>query len=681
MSNKELVGKLLKNAVVYPPDRPRGERISDYRVHMESGQRLELDNRAKQYVVQEVGDNRPKQILVISDWHLGSTSSDMDKMDELLYYVLSNPDVMVIFAGDEIEGWSGGKYSQSIDAKTDLDAQQQVEFMRMMYFEPLAEAGRILGMVSEYWGHPGWLSEKTLNVWRTMIGDLDIKLIKNGGSLVLKNPDDIKNKKPGHIIKVWHNPPKGNSIDEVAGQREVMQNTSESARPDGSVAGHIHRMQVAREVYSGATYPVYYVSAGTVKGSSPHLAPDLFGTQLGLSMAEPQGQGIQVIPSKGRRPEIAIPFANLKQGQILNNAMDHLNRVEQLGLREELLERIYTKIPHPVISYPEGESKLGHRYKEQSLSRKINVGGEKIKNPYSEIEMKAPYSTLSMEIQTRLPLTMELVSNVRMGSTVEGFKSLKGHLKEVVDNPHRMLLFLRNVIDKNAGKLDKRVEVLDKFVKLINETVDEDNNVNGQTLAIMMCESLRQDDWKKSSNGRIPVAPGSYIASKTGIPMIHHLSLLKLAIGPTSSGKTKTIYPVVTADKAENYGSNSKPTWGLERLYDLQIHEKPGVVVGTHMPNAGVATFYDPSNAYTKFPMLLAPGWWSGATDLSKGNVKEGADPGQAVIFLPGKLQSDYTAFPTATFEETKYTEDALMLFKGLEILGLTDGIMRKTKR
>lgn len=683
MHQKEIDTKLLKNVKVFPADRPRDERIVDYRIHMESGQRIEIDTRGKLRVEHTVSDMRPKQIIVISDWHLGSTASDMDKMDELLEYVLSNPDVMVIFAGDEIEGWSGGKHSQSIDSKADLDAQQQIEYMRMMYFEPLAEAGRILGMVSEYWAHPGWLADKTLNAWKSMIGNLDIKLIQNGGYLVMKYPNDTNGS--GQTVKVWHNPPGASKYDELSGQRAVMQNISESARPDGSVAGHIHRMQVAEEVYAGAKYKVYYISAGTTKGTNLQLPTDLFGTQLGLTRPDPQGEGVTIIPKRGRREKMNIPFANLKQGQMAIDAVTLLDRVEQLGKREELLELIHQPKNKrgveegPIISYPTGSNRLGARYVEDRPVGKVTVGGETVKNPYSKIEMKAPYSTLNLDIRTELPVALELVANARIGSTLEGFKDLQGFMREVAENPHRLVLFLRNMVDKDAGRLPHRIDVLDKFVQLIGK---DGERTNYQTLAIMMCESMRQSAWKgkvgKKSN-QLPVAPASYVATATGIPLIHHLSLLKLSIGP-GDGR-KTIYPVVTADKAEGHGSGSKPEWALQRLYDLHIHEKPGLVVGTHMANAGAAIFYDDSNAYTKYPMLVAPGWWGKAVDsIGKGNVKPGAEPGQAIIFMPGKTQEDYLAFPTISREETEYMHDALMLLKGLEILGLKDKVLKKTK-
>lgn len=687
----EQESKVLKVVSVYPPDRPNKEREVDYRVHMETGQRLELDNRGKQLVVHEVSDMRPKQILVISDWHLGSTSSDMKMMDEMRDYVLSNPDVLVIFAGDEIEGWSGGKHSQSVDAKADLDAQQQLEFMRMIYFEPLARAGRIMGMVSEYWGHPGWLSDKTLNVWRAMVDGLDIKIIQNGGYLVLKYPNGDT-----HKVKVWHNPPKGSKWDEVDGQRVVMQNTSESSRPDGSVAGHIHQMQVAEEVYAGAKRKVYYVSAGTVKGTSAELSPDLFGTQLGLSRPGPQGEGVTNVPKKGRREQMNIPFASLKHARVMRRAVGLLDRIESQGIKDELIEKIRNEVEKaPVIYYPPGSNRLGERYREERPADKLMVGGSTVRNPYSKMEMKAPYSVLSMEIRTKLPIALELIANARFGSTLEGYKDLSGFVREIAENPHRLIVFLRNMIDKNAGSLPHRVEVLDKFVDLING-VGNEKGIKGQSLAIMMCESMRQESWKSAvATGEVeeyindrgktrmrkvyspPLAPGSYIASMTDVPMIHHLSLLKLAIGP--GNRSKTIYPVVTADKAEGHGSGSKPEWGLQRLYDLHIHEKPGVVVGTHLANAGAATFYDASNAYTNYPVLVAPGWWAGAVDsIGKGNVKQGAEPGQAVILMPGLSQSDYLSFPTVSRGETEYVHDALLLLKGLDILGLTDKVLKR---
>jgi len=90
-------------------------------------------------------------------------------------------------------------------------------------------------------------------------------------------------------------------------------------------------------------------------------------------------------------------------------------------------------------------------------------------------------------------------------------------------------------------------------------------------------------------------------------------------------------------------------------------------------------TFFDGSNPETKNPILVAPGWFADYVDtMGKGNVMHGAEPGQAVIFMPGKTQNDYLAFPTVNADETAYIHDALMLLKGLEVMSLTDAVMKK---
>lgn len=670
----------------YPANRPGGERIGDFRELMTRAQRLELDNMGKLVVVRAVGDNRPKQILVLSDFHLGSVASSIEDMVRLRDYVLANPDAGALFAGDEMEGNSGGKHNSTIDAKATIDAQQQVEFLRTMFFEPLARAGKVLGMVSEYWAHPGWIFDATtLNVWRTMVEDLDIPLIQNGGDLVIQFPNGYE-----HVIKVWHNPPGASKDDELSGQRVVMQKTTESARPNGSVAGHIHRMGVAEEVYAGARTRVYYISAGAVKGSNPDMPRDPFGVRLGLGLAEPQGQGVTITPRKGRRPDINIPFGSLKEGKMVLDAVSLLNRVDSQGMRSELLEKIRNKVEDkPKIFYKSDSSRLGHRYRDERPLEKLVIGGETITNPYSHMEMKVPYSLLSYEIQTRLPIALHLIANARIGAGTEGYKDLRGYMRGLAEKPHALMVFLRNMIDREAGRLPNRIEVLDKLVDLIKGNSD-------QMLAIMMCESMRQDAWKLAratsedeesvgERGKVktrkvytpPVAPASYVATATGTPLVHHLSLLKLAVGPGRG--SKTIYTGALADKLDGHGSNARPEWGLSRLYDLHIHEKPGFVTGGHMKHAGAMRVFDQFNAETDNPIFVAPGWWADAVDsMGKGNVQVGAEPGQAIIFMPGKNPADYLAIPTVSAEETEYMHDALLLLRGLEILNLTEKVLRK---
>lgn len=659
----------LRTLKSFPEFRSEDDRVRDFKEAMERLQRLEMDAMGRDRVVRKIENNpnnEPVQVIVWSDLHLGSIAGDLDEMERIRDYILENENVFVILAGDEIEGLVG-KYLSTNAAKTPINVQQQIEFLRIMFLEPLAENGKIVGMVSEYWGHPGWIADATtINPWISMAGGLDIPIIINGGDLTLKFKNGYE-----HTTKVWHNPPKASADDELTGQREVMQKTSQSVRPEGSAAAHIHRMAVAQEFYAGADSTVYYISAGTAKGSNPNKPRDLFGIRLGASLSEPSGQGVNIVPPRGRRKDINIPFASLEEGKISHEALTLLNRAEAQGLKDELLERIHKKEPAPKISYLPSYSRLAPRYKEaRPTLDKITVGGETIKNQFTGMEMVVPYDTLAFDIETELPIALNLLANARIGasSSIEGFKDMSKFVKDLARDPHSLMIALRNMIDKGAGKLKNRVDVLDKLVDLINSS----ETTNNQFLAIMMDESLRQGDWKnKVGKGpeHLGMAPGSYLAQETDIPLIHHLSLLKLSIGPAKG--PKTLYTGVLADKLENHGSKARPEWGLSRIYDLYLQEKPGFVAGGHM-SAGTMTVFDRSNPETRYPKLIAPGHWAGADDTGgKGNVKIGANPGQAIIFMPGRGPKDYNAFATASVEQTEYMKDALMILEGIKLLKL----------
>lgn len=665
----------LKTVRNFPEFRSDDDRVSDFKGAMERLQRMEMDAMGRDKVVRKVETNDPIQIIVWSDLHLGSIAGDLQEMERIRDYILDNDNVFVIFAGDEIEGLVA-KYLSTNAAKTPINVQQQIEFLRIMFFEPLANAGKVVGMVSEYWGHPGWIADATtINPWISMAGGLDIPIIINGGDFGIK----FKNGEE-HAIKIWHNPPGASANDELSGQRDVMLKTSKSVRQNGSGAAHIHRMAVAQELYAGSESTVYYISAGTTKGSNPNKPRDLFGIRLGAALAEPSGQGVNILPAKGRRKTMSIPFASIEEGAVAKKAMTLLNKVESLGIKTELMERILKKEPAPKISYLPSYSRLAPRYREDKPTlNKITVGGETIKNQFTGMEMKVPYDTLAFDIETELPIALNFLANVRIGSSssIEGFKDMSKFVKDLATKPHSLMIALRNMIDKGAGKLKNRVDVLDKLVDLINSS----ETTNNQFLAIMMDESLRQGDWKnKVGKGadHLGMAPGSYLAKKTNILLIHHLSLLKLSIGPAKG--PKTLYTGVLADKLENHGSKSRPEWGLSRIYDLYLQEKPGFVAGGHM-SAGTMTIFDRSNPETKYPKLIAPGWWAGADDTGgKGNVKIGANPGQAIIFMPGRGPKDYNTIATASVEQTEYMEDALMILEGIKLLKLDPKSILKRK-
>lgn len=680
---------------------------------VEKSQKIERNYMGRDEVTLYTRSSDSMMLVCGSDLHIASLATNHMAVIDLFSYVMENENATLVLLGDEIEGLKE-KYMQTNTARTVIDSHKQIDIMGEL-LRPLVEKDKVAAMVSGYWGHNGWIEDSTtINPWIMLAKEMGFdqrRILKNGGRINFKFPNGYV-----HSETIWHNPSGKSKYDTVYGLRNAAFGTSQSSRSDGYLSGHIHRMGVGKELFSGAKTSVYFISSGTAKGSSTEVPLDRFGIKLGAPPTDPLGQGVIVEPRKNGRKEKNYPFASFEQGQKANDALRLLDWVEGKGMTEELLQKIRSEVEaKPKITLIGRKSKVsGEEHMEDRPVDTVKVEGGWVTNPYSKMRMKPTYDSLTYDVKTKLPVTLHLLGNARLGSSSEGYEDLKKyHEEQVINNPHSLVVFLRNMIDKESGTSPQRMEILDKFKEIINGAKD-------QTLAIMMCESMRNSSWRskvktgeefvdqygnvvdleelddyddvdedgkplKKPKKRIlysmPLAPGSYLSDATDTPLIHHLSLIELHIGPNGSLNDKPKYTGHLADKEMRHASYSRPEFGLRRLYDLYIPEKSGFVAGGHMPHAGSMMFYDGSNPETKTPILIAPGWFAKYVDtMGKGNVMPGASPGQAIIFMPGTRKRDYFAFPTVSADETSYMQNAFTLIEGLEILGLTDQVLKRTK-
>lgn len=678
---------------------------------VEKSQQIERNYMGRDEVTLNTRTSESLMLVCGSDLHIASLATNHQAVIDLFGFVMSNKNAMLVLLGDEIEGLKE-QYFNTNTARTVVDTHKQIDIMAEL-LRPLIEKDKIAAMVSGYWAHNGWVEDSTtINPWIMMAKEMGFdqrRIIKNGGRVNFRFPNGYI-----HSETIWHNPSGKSKYDTVYGLRNAAFATSESSRSNGYMNGHTHRMGVGKELFSGAKTAVYFIASGTAKGSSADVPFDRLGGKLGAPLTDPLGQGVIIEPRKRDRKEKSYPFASFQQGQMANNALRLLDLMESKGMTAELLEKIRTEVESkPRISLIARKSRVsGEEQMEDKPVDAVKVEGGWVTNPYSKMKMKPTYDSLAYDIKTKLPVTLHLLGNARLGSSSEGYGELKKYHQElVVGNPHSLVVFLRNMIDKEAGNSPQRMEILDRLKEIINGAKD-------QTLAIMMCESLRNSSWrskvkigeeyvdasgkavnieefnedaedeegkpvnkpKKRTLYSMPLAPGSYLSNATDTPLIHHLSLIKLMIGPNGSLNEKPGYSGAFADKEMQHASYSRPEFGLRRMYDLYIQEKPGYVAGGHMPHAGAMMFYDGSNAETKTPILVAPGWFAKYVDtMGKGNVMPGSAPGQAIIFMPGSNKEDYFAYPTVDADETGYMQDAFTLLKGLEILGLTEQVMRRS--
>jgi hypothetical protein len=676
------------------------EIVERYYAQVKPAQEIERNYIGRDECQIDLKSNKSIILVCVSDLHIGSMATDTDAIKEIFDFVVSTKNAKMILLGDEIEGMSG-KYMNTNMARVLGDTQKQKDVLAQLLI-PVVKEDKLAAMVANYWGHNGWEEDATTtNPWldmAKMIGLSPDRVIRNGGRVTFKFPNGCV-----HSDTIWHNPPGNSKYDTVFGLRNAALASSESNRTDGYMNGHIHRMGVAKELYSDAKKAVYYISSGTAKGSSKETPPDRFGVKLGAPPTDPLGQGSVIKAEKRGHGTESYPFASLKHGKMVNEALDLLDWTEKNQMTDELLEKIRTEVEKkPKITLVSGKSGVsGDEWTENTPVDSVKMGREWVTNPYSKMTMQAPYDSLTYNIETKLPVTLHFLNGARLGSSSEGFEEVKKYQNELInDNPHSLVLFLRSMIDQESGKLPQRMEILDRLKGVINGSKE-------QTLAILMCESLRNDAWGKKvatgdteevetgkfdRNGNpkmktrniysMPLAPGSYLATETDTPLIHHLSLINLIIGPKGPMKDKPWYSGRIADEEMRHASYSRPEYGLKRLYDLYIQEKAGFVVGGHMPNAGSMMFYDGSNPETKTPILIAPGWFSKYADTTgKGNIMHGAPPGQAIIFMPGSSKEDYLAYPTNSIEETADMQGAFTLIKGLELLGITDKVLGRRRR
>ena len=707
---------------VVPEITPQSEINRYFEEVVDRLQKIERNYMGRDEVTLMTRSSESLMLVCGSDLHIASLATDHKAVNDLFSFVMDNKNAMLVLLGDEIEGLKE-RYMNTNTARTILDTHKQVDIMAEM-LRPLVEKNKVAAMVSGYWGHNGWVEDSsTMNTWILLAEKAGFdrnRIIKNGGRVNFKFPNGYT-----HSETIWHNPSGKSKYDSVYGLRNVALSTSLSERTDGYMSAHTHRMGVANELFSGAKTAVYFISSGTAKGSNPEKPADRFGIKLGATWTDPLGQGNIIEPRKrGGRVEKNYPFASFEQGQMVNDALKLLDSMESKGLTKELLEQIRAEVEDkPKIRLIARKSQVsGDEHMEDAPIDAVKVQGGWVTNPYSKMEMRPTYDSLTYDVKTKLPVTLHLLGNARLGSSSEGYEELKKYHSElIVENPHSLVVFLRNMIDKESGKSPHRMEILDRFKEIINGAKD-------QTLAIMMCESMRNSSWRSKvktgeeffdSNGNVvdiekmakmleegeeaegdedtgesgekkaikikrrnvysmPLAPGSYLSNATDTPLVHHLSLIEFTVGSNGAINEKPKYTGRLADKEMKHASYSRPEFGLRRMYDLYTQEKPGFVAGGHTQNAGSMMFYDGSNPETKTPILIAPGWFAKYVDtMGKGNVMPGSEPGQAIIFMPGK----YFAYPTVDADHTRYMQDAFTLMKGLEILGITDKVLGRRRR
>ena len=647
--------------------------IQEFDTAIAALQKLEMQQRGKRVVELRVNHSDPIQLILAGDLHLGSFATNKEMIDQLRDYLLSTPNAVLVLMGDEIEGFKA-QYASTNVLTTIPGLQTQLDYFYNSFFKPLAAAGKIAGVVSGYWGHNGWAhDDTTINIWAAMTRHHSgVPLIANGGRLKVR----FRNGKTTEV-QVHHNPPGKSQVDPVHGLRKAAQIQNPANRPEIVGGAHTHRAMVVTEWYPGVNKQTDLVQAGTPKSSTPGGNTDPFGEKLGLGLADPWLQGVVIKPPKGRRgtkkyqPEVRLPFISYQQGLVVQAALELLNQTEKTGTTAEILEQIHEKFPKPKVTYVPARSRVT-----ESPAERVDVLNKRLKTKNGEDRLTAKdiaplYEGLSYDIQTHLPIVVHAVANARLGSYHEQQANLpiEEYLNQLAQDQYAFVVFLRNIMDKDSGKDPSRLEILQRYIDMVDV-------MDGRVLGVMLDGNLGSKAWLKRLGELCdlkPISAGSYLSLKTHAKLIHHMSTISLAVGPEGGFVDKTFYLMQTVDRLLRHGSFSS-TKGIKRIYDLYAADRPSVMMGGHMPVAGTGQFYDRTNLYTQTPVLLSPGWWAQFVDTT-GTRSKGGKPGQAVILMPGTNQSDAMVIPTSSEEQTREVSRAVTLWAGVQLLNLAQQI------
>lgn len=613
-------------------------------------------------------------VIGFSDIHIGADSTDMSSVREFKAYLEETPNAYAVINGDLIE-YLTIKYLKTNILHMSMNPEEQIDYVRENVLQPLAENGKILCMVTDYFGHEGW--EDRMNVWRRLVYGLNIPLIRNGSVLHIVTPS-------GHVenIDTNHYTQGKSNFDPVHALREKALRTTASKRQDGYLQGHIHVSGEVVENYPGLANSIFYIVSGTAKGSNPELPPDPLGPLIGGDYTDPLGEGVVLSAPSEITPELHYPAPSLERAKtiltsinvlqkatrsgLIFQAENMLERTESQGITREVVEQIRAQVePRPKVKFLKTVSeKLTHspyvsKFRDQTIE-------ENSSTIYPQVFNKIVY-----EVETAMPIIFYPVGNVRLGSNSEGTRPFKAFLQEfILENPHALYTLMRNTLEPKLYKLTGRKQQLDRLVNLCQPTQEQLIAILGEN------DGLFHDGWKKSvgqGSGYGPIAPANYIADKLNTPVAHDQTRLEIALR-TPGRREKLTYSSVLIDTLIGQTRIRRPIKGLKSYHHNWGGDYPGAFIGGKSESSGRGTFYDRNHPEDPFYHLIAPGWFAYSNNArGKG---PGAQPGQALIYMPGSTYADHMSFATASLEESRFLFESLFALRGSQILGITDSIL-----
>ncbi|MBP7700576.1 hypothetical protein KA111_00780 [Candidatus Woesebacteria bacterium] len=599
----------------------------------------------------------PHIILFLNDLHVGSDTVDEEKITAIVDFIEAHPNAYVVLLGDEIEG-SKPEY-RTIEGHRTGGIDEDIEDFQQLVLDRIGH--RVIGAVGHFFGHTGWSQDSSGdNPWERMYGPYGIRVLMNGSSVNLnyegENGETISTK-----IDVAHYFQGKSKVDYLHSQRERWKTKKKEKKPNAVASGHTHQAAVGAENYPDAPTQAILIQSGAFKGNSPHLPADPFASKAGFG--ETPGQpGQMLILSKGGHRYRAI---NLPQGKMIEAAMDfweneNLAAIEAADFAKSFVPEVYFRRKKSTLSTDSED--LLTKEEQLELAEKKNGDIETESEPseakiWDEKDLQPLYDKASFKVKTDWPSLFLPIANVRMGASYEGKKALDAMIKDVIlKNPHILLAFMGNVVDKDVAKKDTRIDTLDDLISII-QTIGIK-----RVVALLLDSALRTENWRNEIEGLEYVPPGSYVSQNTGVPLIVGGSSIEIFHGDKDHTLSNLRHSIMALDGIKGHGSYSKALTGLT-AYDTRFNDggHDVLVSGLH-PHSGAGTYEKDGRLVD----LLDVGWLSPFDNQSgKKNVQKTSPGGQGLI-ISGEMR-----IPTSTWSESIELFDAILALTAAKKLGI----------
>jgi len=587
----------------------------------------------------------------VGDTHSGHVESRVDGLERAVHET-GERDLMVTHA-NIVEGVSN-KFISTNTIKVGLDLDKQEDYAREV-LRPLDENGQLI-VVGGNPCHGGW-AEKTATHDPTprLVGP-KTPLLYSGGQIHYY----LNGKRVGNV-EVYHNAGKGRTQlspegSERARSREVP--FGHPDRPDAVIGAHMHQLTAAQDVVRSPIDRKDHVTVlgqvGAEKGTRDN--PDRFLVGMGVPPRNQPGDiggGLAMIWKKDSRGKVAsYPVVGYNRANILFEAERLWEDAQRTGTMKELSEQLLTN-----KQIGDTGMILNERKCEVRLADKA-----------ARSEGNAPlYKTVAYDIDTNLPVRINFIGNLRIGSTSYERKKVDTILNDINSNPWAYYFVTRRLVNEGVSASSNRLEFLEDMANTFGKAKES-------ILGIMLTDELRAQRWtkpikRKGEEEIEKLYPGDWlycnsIIKDTPLIMPETVSFLNL-----KSRKTEKSYTLYIRDKLSHFSSLINPPHGLTRIKQVWGINADALIGGC-TEVVGWRSWMRQSGPLE----VVVPGGFSEYTEKGVGNRVDYPTGGQGIIIFPN--QKNIYSF--ATYEDGRDMHQALWLREGYSQLGLLPDLMKK---